>query len=136
MRSDYGSDHGQVPAAEINIIPLADVLLVLLIIFMVTAPTVTRTIGMDLPRPGPDPKPATLEPLVLRIDAAGDVYRDGALLPLPQLEPLLRAAALAPGPEARRVLIDASDQADYQSVAQVLASAGRAGVQRIAFAAE
>lgn len=134
MRSAYDIHAGEVAGdvAEINIIPLADVLLVLLIIFIVTAPAVTRSIGMELPQPGPDAKPLRIEPVVLRIDAAGDIYRDGALLPLPQLEAALRA--LGSGPEPARVLIDASDQADYQSVAAVLAAAGRAGVQRIAFA--
>ena len=117
--------------AEINIIPLADVLLVLLIIFMVTAPVATRSLPLDL-NAGIDGTPPPAEPIVLRVDAAGDVYRDGALVPAPALAGLLQAAARATAtPPALR--IDASDQADYESVAQVLAAARGAGLANIGF---
>ena len=118
--------------AGINIIPLADVLLVLLIIFMVTAPVATRTLSMTLPQNSPPGPEKPVEPLVLRIDAAGDVYRDGQLLPLPALEQQLRDAQLAAG-ERLRLRIDASDQVDYQPVAQVLAAAQQAGLSDIGF---
>lgn len=115
------NQEGAREATGINIIPLADVLLV---IFMVTAPAATHTLSMTLPQ-GPRPMPGKpVEPLVLRIDAAGDAYRDGELVPLPLLAVQLRdAQATADG--RLRLRIDASDQADYQPVAQVLAAAQR-----------
>lgn len=123
--------------AEINIIPLADVLLVLLIVFMVSAPAVTRTIGLTLPGETPVwPEPVPLQDVVLRIDEAGDTYRDGTLLPETALPQALAAiAASAATPEAQpRVVIDASDRADYESVARLLAATGQAGLRKVAFA--
>ena len=66
--------HGDAPMAEINIIPLCDVLLVLLIIFMVTAPALSHQIDLTLPQPAPPPieRLTPPDPIRLRIDAAGD----------------------------------------------------------------
>ncbi len=119
--------------ADINIIPLADVLLVLLIVFMVIAPAVTDRIGFDLPQRGPAP-PAPERDIVLRVDAAGDTYWDGALVADATLAQALRAA-VAGKPDAPRVVVDASDAADYESVARVLAATGQAGLRQVAFAA-
>lgn len=128
--------HAQDPVArdvaEINIIPLADVLLVLLIIFMVTAPATTRAIGLDLPGRQPDAAPTVRAPLELRIDAVGDVYRGNDLLPMRALQALLEAESVT-DPQ-RPLRLDASDEADYAVVAQVLATAQRAGMSNIAFA--
>lgn len=117
---------------EINIIPLADVLLVLLIIFMVTAPVATRTLSMDLPHHAPPSPVVPPDPSVLRIDPAGDVYQQGQLVPLPLLASRLQQANQAADGRLR-LRIDASDQADYQPVAQVLAAAQRAGLRDIGF---
>lgn len=134
MRNVPATSHA--PAADINIIPLADVLLVLLIIFMVVSPAATATLGMDLPRPDPRPGPPPPAELVLRLDAAGDVYHHGALIPLPELAAWWRretgpaegvAAAVSP-----LLRIDASDSADYDHVVQVLAVAQEAGIERLA----
>lgn len=128
--------HAQDPVArdvaEINIIPLADVLLVLLIIFMVTAPATTRAIGLDLPGRQPDAAPTVRAPLELRIDAVGDVYRGNDLVPMRALQALLEAESVT-DPQ-RPLRLDASDEADYAVVAQVLATAQWAGMSNIAFA--
>lgn len=128
--------HAQDPfardVAEINIIPLADVLLVLLIIFMVTAPATTRAIGLDLPGRQPDAAPTVRAPLELRIDAVGDVYRGNDLVPMRDLQALLEAESVTD--PKRPLRLDASDEADYAVVAEVLATAQRAGVSNIAFA--
>ena len=136
MRYATGNDAGAM--ADINIIPLADVLLVLLIVFMVSAPAVSRTIGLDLPQAAPPDadRPPPPREIVLRIDPAGDTYRDGHLVPDALLVRSLRQAADggdAAG-EPTRVVIDASDAADYQSVARVLAATGEAGLRQVAFA--
>lgn len=134
----YATGAGAGDMADINIIPLADVLLVLLIVFMVSAPAVTDTIGLTLPQPGPDrvdPPPPPRE-IVLRVDAAGDTYWDGALMTDAALVNALSAvAARASTVDAQpKVLVEANDAADYQSVARVLAAAGNAGLQKVAFA--
>lgn len=130
--STHALDHHDRNVAEINIIPLADVLLVLLIIFMVTAPTATRAIGLDMPSPDRRVQPRPEPPLVLRIDAVGDVYRAGELVPMPALQAALEAEAAA-APD-RPLRVDADDDADYQAVTQVLATAQRAGIADIGFA--
>lgn len=119
--------------AGINITPLVDVLLVLLVIFMITAPAATRTIGLDLPQPTPRSSPPP-EAIELRIDASGAVRWDGAEQPLSALQDLLEVERQRHA-EGRQPLlkIDASDDADYQAVATVLAAARSAGMDRIAF---
>ena len=120
--------------AEINIIPLADVLLVLLIIFMVTAPTATRAIDLDLPARDDRVQPTPVHDVSLRIDDAGDVYRGGELIPMHMLQATLEAEFR--GASAKVALsIHASDEASYEQVAQVLASAQRAGIAQIGFTA-
>ena len=125
-----GREAGAINA--INIIPLADVLLVLLIIFMVTAPAASVTLPMELPRHAPPP-PSPPEALVLRIDAAGDVYRNGALLPPADLRAQLLRAGATPADLQPALRIDASDEADYDAVMQVLAAAQDAGLHKVGF---
>jgi biopolymer transport protein ExbD len=119
--------------ASINITPLVDVLLVLLVIFMITAPAVTRTIGLDLPQPtpGPVPPPAAIE---LRIDASGAVHWSGAEQPSSALQGLLEVERQRHADRRQPLLeIDASDDAEYEAVARVLAAARNAGLDHIAF---
>lgn len=130
--STHALDHHDRSLAEINIIPLADVLLVLLIIFMVTAPAATRAIDLELHAPGKASPPKPPPRVTLRIDAAGDVYRQGELVPMHALQARLEAESRAAG-TTPALRVDASDEADYAVVAQVLASAQRAGVADIAF---
>ena len=73
----FSSGGGSGPMADINVTPLVDVMLVLLIIFMVTAPTLSYPIEIDLPQKSPNPPPPSLEPpepIKLRIDASGQVF--------------------------------------------------------------
>ena len=132
MSMTHALDRHDHDVVEINIIPLADVLLVLLIIFMVTAPAATRSINLNLPAPIDKTPPRPPQELVLRIDAAGDVYRQGELVPMHALQAMLEAESNADPKLA--LSLDASDEADYAVVAQVLASAQGAGVGNIAFA--
>ena len=119
--------------ASINITPLVDVLLVLLVIFMITAPALTRTIELDLPQAVPNPDPPARR-IDLRIDAAGGVYWNGAEQPLSALQGLLEVERQRQ-PESRQPLlaIDASGDADYQAVAAVLVAARNARMDRISF---
>lgn len=119
--------------ARINITPLVDVMLVLLVIFMVTAPTLTRTISRDLPGRGPAP-PVDDAPIRLRIDAAGQAYWNDGATPLAALPAMLQAEAARDPRRPPMLRIEASGEADYGVVVKVLAAADDAGIERIAFA--
>ena len=118
--------------ASINITPLVDVMLVLLVIFMITAPALTRTIELDLPQPvpNPDPPPPRID---LRVDASGDVYWNGAAQPMSALQGLLEVERQRQPARQPMLAIDASGDADYQVVASVLAAARNAQMDRISF---
>ena len=91
----FASNSGGGPMADINVTPLVDVMLVLLIIFMVTAPTLSYPIEIDLPQRTNTPPPQTKEPpepIKLRIDAAGQVYWNEAAQPLSGLQKIGRAS--------------------------------------------
>lgn len=120
--------------AEINIIPLCDVLLVLLIIFMVTAPALSYPVEVDLPggtdREQPrDPPP----PIELRIDAGGQAYWNGQAVSRGELAARMGLeAAAAPGRQPL-LKIDASGDCEYQAVARIVAQARNAGMAKIGF---
>ena len=119
--------------ASINITPLVDVMLVLLVIFMISAPALTRTIELDLPQPAPNQDPPA-QRIDLRIDASGGLYWNGAAQPMSALQGLLEVERQRQ-PDARQPLlaIDASGDADYQAITRVLAAARSARMDRISF---
>jgi len=126
-------DRGSPAMAEINIIPLCDVLLVLLIIFMVTAPALSHQIDVDLPQhPWKEPIDPP-DPIDLRIDASGQVFWNDGATDDAALPALMRAAAGAPAGRQPLLKIDASGDCDYQAVAKVLAAARNAGLDNIGF---
>lgn len=127
----FASDSSQRSVAEINITPLVDVLLVLLVIFMVAAPVLTHRIPLDLPQRAPTAAATPVE-IDLRIDAAGGMSWNGAptsLAALPQQ--LATVAQDTAHPPLLRV--DPNADADYAAVAKVLAIARNAGIERIGF---
>lgn len=111
------------PIAQINITPLVDVMLVLLVIFMLAVPLLTRTLQTQLPQAG---GPARAEPVALEVSAAG--YRlDGQALTEGELDAAL-GALVRRTPDVALTL-RASEDADYQAVATALAAAQRNGVR-------
>lgn len=129
--------YAQVPQqgaiAEMNITPLVDVMLVMLVIFMIAAPVFTQAIPMEIPQITHGPPPAKIEPLKMRIDSTGDVYVNGQLAPLSALDAMLSAEAVRAGQTLPVVEIDASGDADYEVVAKVLALSQNAGLEKIRF---
>jgi biopolymer transport protein ExbD len=118
--------------AEINITPLIDVMLVLLVIFMIAAPILSRPIPLTLPQAvPPDPNLQRLPPLELRIDAAGQLVLGGQAMPMSALSSILSAERVRAGNEPLILQIKANDQVDYQTVARVLATAKNAGLEHI-----
>jgi biopolymer transport protein ExbD len=117
------------PSPQLNVTPLIDVMLVLLIMFIMTIPVMTHSVGLDLPNgPASASKPQTVN---VDIDSDGKVYWNGAASSSDQsLERWFRSTndkAVAPV-----VLIYPDKRAPYERVAQVLAAAQRAHVKRLA----
>ncbi len=118
--------------SDMNITPLVDVMLVMLVIFMVTAPMFSRAIPLPL---GGEPLPIDQVPpkIELRIAASGDVFYSGQPVPMSSLGSILSAEIERNGRDLPAMQIDANGEADYQVIARVLATAKNAGLTSIAF---
>ncbi|HET6719207.1 MAG TPA: biopolymer transporter ExbD [Rhodocyclaceae bacterium] len=120
--------------AEINMIPLIDVMLVLLVIFIVTAPLLTHAVKVELPKASSTPNLTPPANVQLAIDANAQVFWNGAPVDANQLGEHLRvAAALTPQPELH---LRAERTTPYEKVAEVMAASARAGLSRIGFVTE
>lgn len=117
--------------AEINTTPLVDVMLVLLIIFIITAPLLTHSVNVDLPRASS--APVERKPVVVQvgIDANGRVAIDGETVPPDRLEARLRTLAERDASAEMHLLADRATR--YEAVAQVISAARRAGLGKIGF---
>ena len=123
------------PMAEINVTPLVDVMLVLLIIFMVTAPILSYPIDIDLPQPNRQPPPDTEPPppIKLRIDAAGTVYWNDSTTPVSALRNMMQAEVERDPNNQPTLEIDMNEDARYEILAKVLASAKDSDMKKIGF---
>ncbi|MEP6897609.1 MAG: biopolymer transporter ExbD [Rhodanobacter sp.] len=123
------------PMSEINVTPLVDVMLVLLIIFMITAPVLAHKIKVDLPQPNPinTPPPNPLDPIHLKVDQAGAFYWNDT--PVDELG--LKAQLAVIGQQTLinqpEIQIAADDAVAYQYVARVLADAKSYNLVKIGF---
>ena len=119
---------------EINMTPLVDVMLVLLIIFIITVPVLQHSVNIDLPRASNEveiTKPATIR---LSVDAGGRYFINDAVLSDEELAPRLKAAAtMNPQPELH---IRGDKSVRYERVAQAMAAAQQAGLRKIGFITE
>ncbi|RDS80359.1 ExbD/TolR family protein [Dyella psychrodurans] len=115
--------------AQINVTPLVDVLLVLLIIFMITSPIVTHKTTMDLPQSSSTPMPDPPKPIHLSIHQDGEMYWNDTPINQNQLSVQLSVAAAQATQPALQ--IDAADGVAYDAVARVLAKAKAQGLARI-----
>jgi biopolymer transport protein ExbD len=131
----FSTNSGSGPMAEINIIPLADVMLVLLIIFMVTAPPTTFEISVDLPQRSTQPPPPSepKDPIRLRIAPSGEIFWNEQPTTVQQL-PMQMSDVVQQDPTNQPTLeIDTSPDADYGVLAKVLAAAKNAQMVKIGF---
>ena len=127
----FDSGSAQAPMAEINMIPLIDVMLVLLVIFIITAPLLTHGVKVDLPKASSQANPTRPDNVQLAIDGAGIVYWNGEILDRSGWRSRMDAAAAQqPQPE---VHIRADGAVAYRRVAEVMADAAKAGLARIGF---
>jgi biopolymer transport protein ExbD len=129
--ASLNDDDGNEALAEINMIPLIDVMLVLLVIFIVTAPLLTHAVKVDLPKANSAPNLTIPHNVQIDIDSIGQVYWNGEVVAAPALEQKLRsAAALQPQPELH---LRAERSTPYEKVAELMSASARAGLTRIAF---
>jgi biopolymer transport protein TolR len=115
---------------EINVTPFVDVMLVLLIVFMVTAPLLTVGVTVDLPETSAAPLPGQDEPLSVSIDQAGEVYLQDSAIALEQLGPRLQAITRR-NPETR-IFVRGDKVIDYGRVMAVVGTIHAAGFTKVA----
>lgn len=130
----FGTAGNRGPLADINVTPLVDVMLVLLIIFIVTTPMVTRTLTLDLPQSSPQPRTQVepSAPIALRLDADGQLFWNANPMPVQELQLRLSEQMRQNAGNPPELRITASQDAEYALLAKVLAAAKNAQVQRIA----
>ncbi len=121
---------GERPMAEINMIPLIDVMLVLLVIFIITAPLLTHSVKIDLPRASSNPNITRPDHIQLGIREDGIFWNGEPVSAAELAQRLAGAAARQPQPELH---IRADRMVRYEKVAQVMSLAAKAGIARIGF---
>ncbi|MBV9843066.1 MAG: protein TolR [Sphingomonadaceae bacterium] len=133
-----GRGHRRAPMAEINVTPLVDVMLVLLIIFMITAPLLVTGVKIDLP----DSRAAALDqkekPIVVSIDGSGAVFIDEAPVPQGELAGRLAGIAATRGREdqAPQLFLRADKSLDYGRVMAVMGELNHAGLNKVALVSQ
>jgi biopolymer transport protein ExbD len=132
----FASDSGGGPMANINVTPLVDVMLVLLIIFMMTAPILSYPIDIDLPQRSLNPPPTTVDPpppIRLRIDQSGQIFWNDSPTAMQELRSRMQTEVERDVNNQPTLEIDVNEEADYGILAKVLANAKNAQMQKIGF---
>ncbi|WP_026802554.1 ExbD/TolR family protein [Arenimonas oryziterrae] len=132
----FASNSGSGPMADINVTPLVDVMLVLLIIFMVTVPPTSYPIEVDLPQPSTNPPPTPVdppEPIRLRIDAGGTVSWNGSPTPMSTLQSQFEVEGERELARQPTLEIETDKDAEYEVLAKVLSRAKNANLVKISF---
>jgi biopolymer transport protein TolR len=122
------------PLSEINVTPFVDVMLVLLIIFMVTAPMMQQGIDIDLPETSTQPLRVKNEPLILSVKKDGTYYVGRKEIPLEDLQSKLEA--IFEGRDTKEVFLRADEDASYGVVVKALAAARAAGAKQLGMVTE
>ena len=122
------------PMSEINVTPMVDVMLVLLVIFMVAAPLLTVGVQVDLPKAQVSELRGSDEPLVVSVDATGKLFLEDTELTLDELGPRLVAVS-ENNPEAR-IFVRGDQAVNYGAVMAAMAAINAAGFGNVALIAE
>jgi biopolymer transport protein TolR len=127
------------PQSDINVTPLVDVMLVLLIIFMVTAPLLTPGIAVDLPKTRAKLLSEDKEPLTVSIEKSGKIFlggakREGEAVSLEELA--VKVSAIAANGYDQRIFVRGDKSVDYGTVMQVMGELNAAGFRRIGLVTE
>jgi biopolymer transport protein TolR len=122
--------------AEINVTPMVDVMLVLLIIFMVSAPLLTVGVPLDLPQTAAKSLDQDKEPLTLSVQLSGKVFLNNTEIPMDELVPKLKAVTEARGGLEERIFVRGDTKVDYGTVMRVMGRLSAAGFKRVALVTE
>jgi biopolymer transport protein TolR len=122
------------PLAEINVTPLVDVMLVLLIIFMVTAPLMTAGVTVDLPKTNAQPLNNDSEPLTVSINAAGKVFLQDQEVELGEI--VAKLQAIAQNNPERRIFVRGDKDLAYGRIMEVMGTITQGGFTKVALLAE
>src|SRR6201990_3382326 len=122
--------------AEINVTPMVDVMLVLLIIFMVSAPLLTVGVPLDLPQTQAKSLDQQKDPLTLSGNLKGQVFLNEAEIPIDDLVPKLKAITDARGGMDERIFVRGDKKVDYGTVMKVMGRLSAAGFRRVALMTE
>ena len=126
--------HDYRPMSEINVTPMVDVMLVLLIIFMVTAPLLTVGVPVDLPKTKAALIPGMDEPLVITIDGMGRVFLQETEIELDKLVPRLKA--ITANKENTRIFVRGDRSVFYGQIMEVMGTVNAAGFAKVALIVE
>ena len=122
------------PLAEINVTPLVDVMLVLLIIFMVTAPLMSSAVNVDLPKANATPINQDVEPITVSVDASGKVFMADSEVQLPEL--VTRLQAVAKDQKDRRIFVRGDKSNSYGRIIEVMGTIVQGGFTKVALLSE
>ena len=127
----FSENKHQAPMAEINVTPMVDVMLVLLVIFIITAPLFTRGLLLDLPSAKSGPIPEKSATIDLSIDELGKIYWNGKVMTLEELGPRFAGeAGKKPQPDLQ---LRADRGTRYEVLARVMSEAQNNGISKISF---
>ena len=122
--------------AEINVTPMVDVMLVLLIIFMVSAPLLTVGVPLDLPQTAAKSLDQDKEPLTISVQLSGKVFLNNTEVPVDELVPKLKAITEARGGAEERIFVRGDTKVDYGTVMRIMGRLSAAGFKRVALVTE
>jgi biopolymer transport protein TolR len=122
--------------SEINVTPMVDVMLVLLIIFMVSAPLLTVGVPIDLPQTQAKSLDQDKEPLTVSVKVDGEVFLQNSEIKVDELVPKLQAITQARGGLDERIYVRGDRKVDYGTVMRVMGRLSAAGFRRVALVTE
>ncbi len=131
-RRGSGRMGGYRPMAEINVTPFVDVMLVLLVVFMITAPLLTVGVKVDLPKTQAPELRGQDEPLAVTVNKEGRIFLQETEIALDQLVPKLQAINQGRLEEAPRIFVRGDGAINYGRVMEVMATINAAGYNRVA----
>jgi biopolymer transport protein ExbD len=127
----FNENGQQGPMAEINVTPMVDVMLVLLVIFIITAPLFTHAVKLELPTASSAPAPEKPESITLSINAEGKIFWNNTIVSLDELGTRFADASQKKPPPELQLRADKSTR--YEIIAQVMSSAQTHGMTKIGF---
>ncbi|MCM2310607.1 MAG: biopolymer transporter ExbD [Steroidobacteraceae bacterium] len=135
MSISSSGDDDEKAISEINVTPLVDVMLVLLIIFLITIPVITQSVKVDLPKAANIPTQTKPENINIAVDAEGNVFWNTALIPTQDalLERIKQVAVMDPQPE---IHLRGDRGTAYEHIGRVMVACQRGGIQKVGFITE